>query len=831
MASMLEACRANQGLPAKLTAGSRVGYDLSKVGAGASRGFSGKKKLEAAPWSGTWPAPGSSLDLDFANNRGFVRGMGQGGVMDGITFTRASNGNYVNEQGLLVGGGTGNQTSANLLTFPQDFDNAIWTNINNFYWPNYSVISANAGQAPDGTYTADAFFDTAGQTGNCQRSNGGDVGATYSLATPLTVSCYVKSISHRYFNLIAANDPAVGGITVDLQTGVVTGSGGIVAGTGFAISVGDGWYRVGFQVSSASTGNTSIAGIKVGLRDNPDYTFTINRYQVYQYAQQGTGVLVWGAKLERGTEATPYYPTNINVPRFDWASTTTTPVINQITRSDSAVANLGSLTNATTSLGLAPDGFNTAVLLTESTATGAHHWAYGLSNNNVQHTVSVFVLPNGRTRCVLYSSTSENVSATFDLTAQTYVIGGNSGATAASITPVENGWFRLSVTGIGRPYLQVSLLDNSGNISYAGNGTSGMYVWGVQIQLGGTLLSYQATGAHIPTTTPLRPTPTCNGLLIEEARTNRLLWCRDATQTQWVKTDITAAKDQTGIDGVANAASSLTATADGGTCIQTITLASGSRTGSIYLKRITGTGTVQVSLDGSTWSTVELSDTEWRRIVLSGTVTNPVVGVRLAVSGDAVAMDFGQVEDGAFATTPILTTTATATRASDEASISNVDSFWNYKCGTVLFSGTVRPLNTTGTVVIVGDGTYYRGLFINAGTSNVVGAVLSPNFIAGFSGPASLGLAGLIAGQFQSIKIASSWNLNRMVSGLNGVLSSIGYAVGYSLQGPQTGAYKYTLFIGSSLSNHGHTKTISRLVFSVSETTENGVLVLSGSQK
>jgi hypothetical protein len=89
----------------------------------------------------------------------------------------------------------------------------------------------------------------------------------------------------------------------------------------------------------------------------------------------------------------------------------------------------------------------------------------------------------------------------------------------------------------------------------------------------------------------------------------------------------------------------------------------------VYLKRLTGTGNVQVSLDGTTWSTVDLSDTEWRRIVISATVTNPTVGIKLAVSGDAVAMDYGQVEDGASVTTPILTASATATRSVETGSV------------------------------------------------------------------------------------------------------------------------------------------------------------------
>lgn len=200
--------------------------------------------------------------------------------------------------------------------------------------------------------------------------------------------------------------------------------------------------------------------------------------------------------------------------------------------------------------------------------------------------------------------------------------------------------------------------------------------------------STESTGAGTaanPYVIPLQANPTCNGLLIEESRANRLLWCRDATNAAWTATNVTTAKNQTGIDGVANAASSLTASADGGTCIQTITLASGSRTSSVYLKRLTGTGNIQVTLDGSTWSTVDLSNGLWNHIVISGTVTNPTVGIKIATNGDAVAMDYGQVEDGAFATSPILTTTASVTRSADATNVKNdyFDEWFNKAIGTV----------------------------------------------------------------------------------------------------------------------------------------------------
>jgi hypothetical protein len=68
------------------------------------------------------------------------------------------------------------------------------------------------------------------------------------------------------------------------------------------------------------------------------------------------------------------------------------------------------------------------------------------------------------------------------------------------------------------------------------------------------------------------------------------------------------------------------------------------------------------------------------------------VGIRLATSGDAVAMDYGQVEDGTSATTPIFTTGATATRSSDVASMTGVNfsSWFREDGGTIFSEGEMR---------------------------------------------------------------------------------------------------------------------------------------------
>ena len=64
------------------------------------------------------------------------------------------------------------------------------------------------------------------------------------------------------------------------------------------------------------------------------------------------------------------------------------------------------------------------------------------------------------------------------------------------------------------------------------------------------------------------------GWLSEATRTNYQLHCRDWTDVAYSATNITPAKDATGLDGVTNSASTLTATGAAGTITQTITLGS-----------------------------------------------------------------------------------------------------------------------------------------------------------------------------------------------------------------------------------------------------------------
>jgi lysophospholipase L1-like esterase len=164
-----------------------------------------------------------------------------------------------------------------------------------------------------------------------------------------------------------------------------------------------------------------------------------------------------------------------------------------------------------------------------------------------------------------------------------------------------------------------------------------------------------------------------NGKSVWPAVTARGVNRRDLTNASWTKTNGTAALDQTGIDGGSNSASSFTATSANATCLQAVSDAtSRTRTIAVFLKRLTGTGAVSLTVDGGTTYTdvtTQVVSGAWNEVLASQiTVSNPTFGIKLATSGDAVAWDVGRVVDGSTSGPPLFDG---ETNSADDAQIPN----------------------------------------------------------------------------------------------------------------------------------------------------------------
>lgn len=159
------------------------------------------------------------------------------------------------------------------------------------------------------------------------------------------------------------------------------------------------------------------------------------------------------------------------------------------------------------------------------------------------------------------------------------------------------------------------------------------------------------------------------GLRMCGAQTELCLWNRDLTNAAWTATTCTVAKDQIGVDGVAASASSLLATGSNATVLQAITSGSVNRTTGAYVKRLSGSGTINITQDnGATWTPIVPTSSWTFFSITPATLANPTVGFQIVTNGDSIAVDYFSQRGLSIIADVIATTTVTVSQVIDSLS-------------------------------------------------------------------------------------------------------------------------------------------------------------------
>lgn len=296
-------------------------------------------------------------------------------------------------------------------------------------------------------------------------------------------------------------------------------------------------------------------------------------------------------------------------------------------------------------------------------------------------------------------------------------------------------------------------------------------------------------------------------------KTNLLLWNRDFTNAAWVKTNGTAAKTATGLDGVVNSASTLTATSANATFVQTITAAASSRAFAFYVRRVTGTGNIQITQDGSSYTTVTVTSA-WTLVTpLVASQLNATPGIRIVTNGDVIEVDYAQFETGSFTTSPIATTTVAVARSADVLSVTSINTkTWFNPIEGTLCIDFQRARDVTGlftTFLSLNDGTsneQIRMYGLNTTASNVTLEIID-------GGVTVYGVTVGNAGANITRKAAIAYRLNDSNNGVSGssgttdtsctmpTVTTLQVGIGPSANSQFYGNVKYLVYYPQRLAN------------------------------
>ena len=395
---------------------------------------------------------------------------------------------------------------------------------------------------------------------------------------------------------------------------------------------------------------------------------------------------------------------------------------------------------------LAPNGTATAdSLIEDSTASASHFLSQTVTFAAGSYTFSCYLKADTRSevRLICFDNTT-TFAVYFNMSTGT--VGSTAGGAAGSISLMADGWYRCSITftaAAGTGYARVGLAV-AGSQTYTGDGTSGVYLWGAQLEQSATV------GEYIPTTSTINSAPRFDhnpitgeslGLLVEEQRTNLLVRSEEFDNASWQKNAVTVSANVAINPSGIQTADKIeeTAVTNYFAVIQNPTGAfSTTYTWSCYAKAsernflainfsvsgVNGTWNLTTGVNnitGGTATAVFVGNGWWR---LSATFATPASGSNVlyhifgpsinntisayaGTAGSGIYIWGAQLEAGAFPTSYIPTTTAAVTRSADVASItgSAFSGWYRQDEGTVFAEGSTFNTSAASCLVSIDDTT------------------------------------------------------------------------------------------------------------------------------
>jgi hypothetical protein len=459
---------------------------------------------------------------------------------------------------------------------------------------------------------------------------------------------------------------------------------------------------------------------------------------------------------------------------------------------------------------VAPDGTTTGDFVKEDATAANTHFATVTAFATVAgaaYTFSAYIKQGVGTR---WSAIASNIASTgLYFNPNTGALGtAEAGIIDSGVVDAGSGWYRVWFTALatGATHTFSYYITEADNDAlFSGDNTSGIYVWGAQVNRG-----YEIT-AHLATTTAalyglgIDYSGGSYGLLVEPAATNLALQSQDLATT-WTNTNTTETTNSTTAPDGTTTADTLTASSTTDCRIAQTTAArtdNAAHTTSVYAKKGTSnyliivdnyiadgtgsgawfnlnTGAVGTKQANVTTSTITDVGNGWYRCTITGTNTSSTTqAITLYVAdadnslgvtnGNTIYLWGAQCEVGTVATSHIPTFAATVTRAKDL--IDSPNSIFPIGATEQSIFVWMTDLGTANgkTLVAIGDGagaSYDTGVIYKSTTGP---SVKSGSYTAGAT-QADFTIGNITVGT--AFKVAARYKANDFHAAVGGTLSA-----------------------------------------------------------